>query len=115
MFGFDPMTGAINVVNLMPYLVLIAGLFAVIILFFNGKVGPSLGAFVVSIVLFYILYSGSMVDLGKGISDLLTITSPSNQTTTVIPSSSGEATPVIPDNSGETNPGNATQPAPQTQ
>lgn len=113
MFGFDPMTGAMNVINLMPYLILIGGLFAVVILFFNGKVGPSLGAFVVSILLFYVLYSGSMVDLGKGISDLLTITSPSNQTTTVIPSNSGE--PVIPDNSGGTAPNNATQPAAQSQ
>ncbi len=114
MFGFDPMAGAVNVVNLMPYLVLIAGLFAVVMLFFNGRPGTSLGAFVISILLFYILYSGSMVDLGKGISDLLTITSPSNQTTTVIPNNSGEAIPVIPDNSGGNPPSNATQPT-QTQ
>lgn len=115
MFGFDPMAGAINVVNFMPYLVLIAGLFAVVILFFNGRPGTSLGAFVISIMLFYILFSGSLIDVGKGISDLLTITSPSNQTTTVIPSNSGKTTPVIPDNTGGTTPSNTTQPAPQPQ
>ncbi len=107
------MAGAMNVINLMPYLVLIAGLFAVVILFFNGKVGPSLGAFVVSILLFYVLYSGSVVDIGKGITDLLTITSPSEQTTPVVPS--GETTPVIPSNSGGTTPSKATQPTPQSQ
>jgi len=89
MFGFDPNIGVINVINLMPFLVLIAGIFAIIKLLFDGKAGASIGAFIATALLFYVLSSGSMADLGKGISNLLTIGNPDNQTQT---------TPVIPNN-----------------
>ena len=100
MFGFDPMAGAMNVINLMPYLVLIAGIFAIIKLLFDGKAGASIGAFIATALLFYVLSSGSMVELGKGISELLTIAEPTNRTT--------QTTPVIP-NPEEQVPINTTQ------
>ncbi len=97
MFGFEPNTAAVNLLALLKYFVLIAGVCSTIGFLFKGKGGLTIASILITAFLYYTLDVNGMGALGESIAKTLTITQPATttqtNTTNITPTATATTTP----------------------
>lgn len=91
-FGFDPNQAAINIVDLLKYIVLFAGIVAAVGFLAKGKVGITIGTILATAFIYFILSNNSMGTLGQELSNILTINTTQSQTQTTTGTTSTQTT-----------------------